>query len=120
VRQPRASIQKAFLGWLKIFEREGEKIIDRYFGIIDPATLLDVILWVSRPIKTANAPAKETMTPDIANAGQIRLERHSPSYWRVTFDLPPLNIFGPKNIPQLNEVENRLRYYVGQVGATLI
>src|SRR5262249_4654062 len=35
---------------------------------------------------------------------QIRLERRSPSYWRVTFDIPPLNIFGPKAIPQLDEV----------------
>ena len=35
---------------------------------------------------------------------QIRLERRSPAYWRVTFDLPPLNIFGPENIPQLEEV----------------
>jgi enoyl-CoA hydratase/carnithine racemase len=35
---------------------------------------------------------------------QIRLERHLLSYWRVTFDIPPLNIFGPKDIPQLNEV----------------
>jgi enoyl-CoA hydratase/carnithine racemase len=25
-------------------------------------------------------------------------------YWRVTFDLPPLNIFGPAEIPQLNEI----------------
>lgn len=35
---------------------------------------------------------------------QIRLERPTPSYWRVTFDLPPLNIFGPDNIPQLEKV----------------
>ena len=35
---------------------------------------------------------------------QIRLERRLPSYWRVTFDIPPLNIFGPKEIPQLNEI----------------
>ena len=35
---------------------------------------------------------------------QIRLERRLPSYWRVTFDIPPLNIFGPKQIPQLNEL----------------
>src|ERR1700683_964088 len=35
---------------------------------------------------------------------QIRLERRFPSYWRVTFDIPPLNIFGPKEIPQLNEI----------------
>ncbi len=42
------------------------------------------------------------------SATQIRLERRSPSYWRVTFDIPPLNIFGPKNIPQLNEIIARL------------
>jgi enoyl-CoA hydratase/carnithine racemase len=35
---------------------------------------------------------------------QIRLERRLPSYWRVTFDIPPLNVFGPKAIPQLNEI----------------
>lgn len=35
---------------------------------------------------------------------EIRLERRSPSYWRVTFDLPPLNIFGPREIPQLEAV----------------
>ena len=27
-----------------------------------------------------------------------------PFYWRVTFDHPPLNIFGPETIPQLNKV----------------
>jgi enoyl-CoA hydratase/carnithine racemase len=41
---------------------------------------------------------------DIANPRQIGLERRSPSYWRVTFDHPPLNIFGPDTIPQLNEI----------------
>src|SRR5438094_6119687 len=35
---------------------------------------------------------------------QILLTRHSPAYWRVTFDHPPLNIFGPDTIPQLNEI----------------
>jgi enoyl-CoA hydratase/carnithine racemase len=35
---------------------------------------------------------------------QIKLNRHSPAYWRVTFDLPPLNIFGPENIPQLDKI----------------
>jgi enoyl-CoA hydratase/carnithine racemase len=35
---------------------------------------------------------------------QIRLEQVSPFYWRVTFDIPPVNIFGPHNIPQLNEI----------------
>jgi enoyl-CoA hydratase/carnithine racemase len=39
-----------------------------------------------------------------ASAAQIRLVRCSPTYWRVTFDNPPLNIFGPASIPQLNEI----------------
>ena len=39
-----------------------------------------------------------------ANVGQIRVDRRSPAYWRVTFDLPPLNIFGPGNMAQLNAV----------------
>ena len=37
-------------------------------------------------------------------ARQIRLERRLSSYWRVTFDIPPVNIFGPKELPQLNEI----------------
>jgi len=47
-------------------------------------------------MNTQNAPATKTT--------EIRLARHSPAYWRVTFDHPPLNIFGPETIPQLNEV----------------
>jgi enoyl-CoA hydratase/carnithine racemase len=37
-------------------------------------------------------------------AGKIYLVRRSDTYWRVTIDLPPVNIFGPANIPQLEEV----------------
>jgi enoyl-CoA hydratase/carnithine racemase len=49
---------------------------------------------------------------------QIRLERRSPSYWRVTFDLPPLNIFGPLEIPKLEtiiksiEIDERVKVVV--------
>jgi len=43
-----------------------------------------------------------------ASATQIRLTRRSLSYWRVTFDHPPLNIFGPETIPQLNEIVTAL------------
>jgi len=35
---------------------------------------------------------------------RVFLTKHSPEYWRVTLNHPPLNIFGPKTIPQLNEV----------------
>jgi enoyl-CoA hydratase/carnithine racemase len=44
----------------------------------------------------------------IANDPQIRLEQRSPSYWRVTFDLPPVGIFGPKNLSPLNEVISKI------------
>jgi enoyl-CoA hydratase/carnithine racemase len=39
---------------------------------------------------------------------QIRLVRRSPAYWRVTIDHPPLNIFGPETIPQLDAVVTAL------------
>jgi len=39
-----------------------------------------------------------------ASTAQIHLTRRSPAYWRVTFNHPPLNIFGPETIPQLNEI----------------
>src|SRR5713226_6142106 len=35
---------------------------------------------------------------------RIELFRRSPQYWRVTLNHPPLNVFGPESIPQLNEV----------------
>jgi enoyl-CoA hydratase/carnithine racemase len=38
------------------------------------------------------------------SAQQIQLERRLPSYWRVTFDMPPVNIFGPKHLRLLNDI----------------
>jgi enoyl-CoA hydratase/carnithine racemase len=35
---------------------------------------------------------------------QIRVEKRTPAYWRVTFDNPPFNIFGPETIPQMEKV----------------
>jgi enoyl-CoA hydratase/carnithine racemase len=35
---------------------------------------------------------------------QILLTRRSPQYWRVTFNHPPLNIFGPETLPELNAI----------------
>jgi enoyl-CoA hydratase/carnithine racemase len=43
-----------------------------------------------------------------SNTKKIRLARRSSTYWRVTFDHPPLNIFGPETIPQLNEIVTAL------------
>ena len=42
------------------------------------------------------------------NGEQIRLERRTSLHRRVTFDHPPLNIFGPETIPQLNEIVTAL------------
>jgi enoyl-CoA hydratase/carnithine racemase len=40
--------------------------------------------------------------------GRIQLVRHTEAYWRVTIDIPPLNIFGPAHIPQLEEIVSSL------------
>jgi enoyl-CoA hydratase/carnithine racemase len=44
----------------------------------------------------------------VTTAKQIIVARRSPAYWRVSFDHPPLNIFGPETIPQLQEVISAL------------
>src|SRR5262249_53025252 len=54
-------------------------------------------------MRRPQAERKETMTAT-ASTRRIRLARPSPAYWRVTFDHPPLNIFGPGTIPQLEAV----------------
>jgi enoyl-CoA hydratase/carnithine racemase len=46
----------------------------------------------------------KTKTQMTRGTKQIHLTQHSPSYWRVTIDHPPLNIFGPDIIPQLDEI----------------
>jgi len=35
---------------------------------------------------------------------QIHVTKRSREYWRVTFEHPPLNIFGPEMLPQVNEI----------------
>jgi hypothetical protein len=45
-----------------------------------------------------NRPERSSATAD------IRLERRLPTYWRVTIDMPPVNIFGPKHLPLLNDI----------------
>jgi enoyl-CoA hydratase/carnithine racemase len=51
--------------------------------------------------KAASAPAaKDNSAP----RQEVRLQHLTPEYWRVTFDNPPFNIFGPESIPQLNAV----------------
>ena len=40
----------------------------------------------------------------VEHAPRIKLTRRSATYWRVTFDHPPLNIFGPEMIPELEAI----------------
>jgi enoyl-CoA hydratase/carnithine racemase len=47
---------------------------------------------------------RQNMQTETQMMKQIHLTRRSPNYWRVTIDHPPLNIFGPDTIPQLDEV----------------
>src|SRR5260221_2714209 len=63
--------------------------------------------------RPADRSHEETTVPEkfnrtVAEAKQILLARQSPHYWRITIDHPPLNIFGPDTIPQLNEVITEL------------
>jgi enoyl-CoA hydratase/carnithine racemase len=58
---------------------------------------------------TPGGTARENLTTRTAVASlaprkRILVTRRSPAYWRVTFNHPPLNIFGPETIPQLNEI----------------
>ncbi len=41
-------------------------------------------------------------------AKRVRLERHSPFYWGITFEHPRLNLFGLRSIPQPNEIVTAL------------
>ena len=43
-----------------------------------------------------------------SNMTQIRLNRVSPAYWRVTFDNPPLNLMGPEFVLEMREIMTNL------------
>jgi enoyl-CoA hydratase/carnithine racemase len=48
------------------------------------------------------------MSEVAASIGTIHLTQKSDAYWSVTLDIPPLNIFGPANIPQLQKIVSDL------------
>src|SRR6266478_806528 len=69
------------------------------------ATIAAVRNFLDRKTTTTKSlPAKQTAVASLAPTKQFLLTRRSPAYWRVTFNHPPLNIFGPETIPQLNEI----------------
>jgi enoyl-CoA hydratase/carnithine racemase len=72
------------------------------------ATLVAAVLAGAHPGR-AGEPAEPPATKtDAASRQEIRLERVTPEYWRVTLDNPPFNLFGPETIPQLNSVINQI------------
>ena len=50
---------------------------------------------------TVDRAATSTAAPETRK--QVLLVHRTPAYWRVTFDHPPFNIFGPDSIPPLND-----------------
>jgi enoyl-CoA hydratase/carnithine racemase len=59
-------------------------------------------------LHTSHAGAASASKQDSIPRREIRVERRTPGYWRVTLDNPPFNIFGPETIPQLSEVISEL------------
>src|SRR5438552_9932997 len=53
--------------------------------------------WTRRAFQPCNKGA-------YMNHKRVFLTKYSPAYWRVTLNHPPLNVFGPKTIPQLNKI----------------
>jgi enoyl-CoA hydratase/carnithine racemase len=54
-------------------------------------------------VTPASATSQNQSASEPAAKHEVVVERRTPEYWRVTFDNPPFNIFGPETIPQLNE-----------------
>jgi enoyl-CoA hydratase/carnithine racemase len=48
------------------------------------------------------------MTTTTAATKQIRVERRSPAYWRVTIDNPPINVMGPQMVREFQAVMDAL------------
>ncbi len=45
---------------------------------------------------------------DTVKTAQVRVDRVSPSYWRVVMNNPPLNLMGPEFVLQLREIVDEI------------
>ena len=52
---------------------------------------------------TMKTTAKQKTTSTVESP-RIRLSKASPTYWRVTFDNPPLNLMGPEFVAEFGEI----------------
>jgi enoyl-CoA hydratase/carnithine racemase len=72
------------------------------------ATLVAAVMAGINPAH-AGEPAEAPGTRNgAAPKHEIRLERVTPEYWRITLDNPPFNLFGPETIPQLSSVVTQM------------
>jgi enoyl-CoA hydratase/carnithine racemase len=75
---------------------------------------LNLVMWLVCGVSITgflhgrNAFAESTPTHGATPRQEVHIERLTPAYWRITFDIPPFNIFGPETIPQLNEAITQL------------
>src|SRR6202171_6820170 len=75
---------------------------------------LNLIMWLVYGVSITgflhgrNAFADSTATHGPTPRQEVHIERLTPAYWRITFDNPPFNLFGPETIPQLNEAITQL------------
>jgi enoyl-CoA hydratase/carnithine racemase len=75
---------------------------------------LNLIMWLVYGVSITgllhgrNAVAESTATHGATPRQEVHIERLTPAYWRITFDIPPFNLFGPETIPQLNEAITQL------------
>jgi enoyl-CoA hydratase/carnithine racemase len=78
----------------------------RYAGVGAAAGLLATGADAkNHPISATSKSIDIDTTGDLAIADKlVFLTKESPALWRVTLNNPPVNIFGPKTIPQLNEI----------------
>jgi enoyl-CoA hydratase/carnithine racemase len=72
------------------------------------ATLVSTIVASMNPVCASESAQTPRAKTPAASKQEVRLERVTPQYWRVTLDNPPFNIFGPETIPQLGSVITQL------------
>lgn len=56
------------------------------------------------PDSTATSTPGATQTNEAGHSPQLLITKHSPSYWRVTLDNPPINLMGPELISGLQKL----------------
>ncbi|MGO7485499.1 enoyl-CoA hydratase/isomerase family protein [Rhizobium ruizarguesonis] len=71
--------------------------------------MLPALALSGQPAALAKADRPDKTSPqETAAQTEVRIDKRTPAYWRVTFDNPPFNIFGPETIPQFEKVVSEI------------